>query len=193
VSTNNNSVLGSKIQLALWATYSSLLWVLKAAMCTFYYRLTKDLEGYRTRVTIGFALIITSFVVVQMNLLLSCRPFNHWWQIYPDPGTYCHAAISPGLIWTCLSFNLITDLYLIMIPMPMLWKAAMPWPQKAGLITLFSCGLFVTMAAILRVVHLVAVSVLNHQPHRIYLTLLRIPSTVHRSLPLGQFARPLSR
>ncbi|KAM0200698.1 hypothetical protein ACHAPA_008703 [Fusarium lateritium] len=43
-----------------------------------------------------------------------------------------------------------------MIPMPMLWKAAMPWPQKAGLITLFSCGLFVTMAAILRVVHLVA-------------------------------------
>ncbi|KAH7262593.1 hypothetical protein BKA59DRAFT_519488 [Fusarium tricinctum] len=149
-------VLGSKIQLALWAAYSSLLWVLKAAMCTFYYRLTKDLQGYRTRVTIGFALIITSFVVVQMNLLLSCRPFNNWWQIYPDPGTHCHAAISPGLIWTCLSFNLITDLYLIMIPMPMLWKAAMPWPQKVGLITLFSCGLFVTMAAILRVVHLVA-------------------------------------
>ncbi|KAF5000723.1 hypothetical protein FGRMN_1564 [Fusarium graminum] len=149
-------VLGSKIQIGLWTTYSSLLWILKAAMCTFYYRLTKDLEGYRIRVMIGFAIIVTSFVVIQMNLLLSCRSFDHWWQIYPDPGTFCHAAISPGLIWTCLSFNLVTDLYLIMIPMPMLWKAAMPWPQKVGLITLFSCGLFVTMAAILRVVHLVA-------------------------------------
>ncbi|RBR17279.1 uncharacterized protein FIESC28_06515 [Fusarium coffeatum] len=149
-------VLGSKIQLALWATYSSLLWILKASMCTFYYRLTKDLEGYRFRVMIGFGLIISSFVIVQLNLLLSCRPFYHWWQISPDPGAFCHAAISPSLIWTGLSFNLITDFYLIMIPMPMLWKAAMPWPQKAGLITLFSCGLFVTMAAILRVVLLVS-------------------------------------
>ncbi|KAI1033046.1 hypothetical protein LB504_006466 [Fusarium proliferatum] len=149
-------IIGSKIQIALWATYSSLLWILKAAMCTFYYRLTKDLQGHRVRVIIGFGFILSSFVVVQMNLLLSCRPFDHWWQIFPDPGAFCHAAISPALIWTCLALNLATDFYLIMIPMPMLWKAAMPWPQKVGLIALFSCGLFVTMAAILRVVLLVS-------------------------------------
>src|SRR6478735_2876937 len=115
---NTYSIIGSKIQIALWATYSSLLWILKAAMCTFYYRLTKDLQGHRIRVIIGFGLIISSFVVVQMNLLLSCRPFDHWWQIFPDPGAFCHAAISPALIWTCLAFNLATDFYLIMIPMP---------------------------------------------------------------------------
>ncbi|KAM0428302.1 hypothetical protein ACHAPT_007203 [Fusarium lateritium] len=149
-------ILGSKIQLAGWSTYSFLLWILKGAMCTFYYRLTKDLEGYRTRILIGFAFIISSFVVVQLNLILSCRPFYRWWQIYPDPGVYCHPAISPGLVWTYLSFNVATDLYLIMIPMPMLWKAAMPWLQKFWLITLFSCGLFVTMAAILRVALLVS-------------------------------------
>ncbi|KAI8668268.1 hypothetical protein NCS55_00851900 [Fusarium keratoplasticum] len=149
-------VLGSKIQLAGWSTYSFLLWILKGAMCTFYYRLTKDLEGYRTRILVGFALIIGSFVVVQLNLILSCHPFYRWWQIYPDPGVYCHPAISPNLVWTYLSFNVATDLYLIMIPMPMLWKAAMPWFQKVWLIALFSCGLFVTMAAILRVVLLVS-------------------------------------
>lgn len=156
--TDLNSVLGSKIQLAGWSTYSFLLWILKGAMCTFYYRLTKDLEGYRTRILVGFALIIGSFVVVQLNLLLSCHPFYRWWQIYPDPGIYCHPAISPNLVWTYLSFNVATDMYLIMIPMPMLWKAAMPWFQKVWLIALFSCGLFVTMAAILRVVLLVSVS-----------------------------------
>ncbi|KAM5353851.1 hypothetical protein ACJ41O_000501 [Fusarium nematophilum] len=145
-----------RIQLAGWSTYSFLLWVLKAAMCTFYYRLTKDLEGYRTRIITGFALIISSWAVVQLNLFLSCRPFHHWWQIYPDPGAYCHPAISPALIWTYLAFNIATDLYLIMIPMPMLWKAAMPWFQKCWLIALFSCGLFVTVAAILRVVLLVS-------------------------------------
>ncbi|EYB30844.1 hypothetical protein SNK05_002973 [Fusarium graminearum] len=175
-------VLGSKIQLALWATYSSLLWILKASMCTFYYRLTKDLEGYRTRVMVGFGLIITSFVVVQMNLLLSCSPFTQWWQIFPDPGAFCHAAISPSLIWTGLSFNLITDFYLIMIPMPMLWKAAMPWPQKAGLITLFSCGLFVTMAAVLRVVLLVSVSIPQPNP------LLQFPNSTKDPLNGPQLA-----
>lgn len=127
-------------------------------MCTFYYRLTKDLEGYQTRILVGFALIIGSFVVVQLNLILSCHPFYRWWQIYPDPGVYCHPAISPNLVWTYLSFNVATDLYLIMIPIPMLWKAAMPWFQKVWLIALFSCGLFVTMAAILRVVLLVSAS-----------------------------------
>ena len=158
-------------------------------MCTFYYRLTKDLEGYRFRVMIGFGLIISSFVIVQMNLLLSCRPFYHWWQISPDPGAFCHAAISPSLIWTGLSFNLITDFYLIMIPMPMLWKAAMPWPQKAGLITLFSCGLFVTMAAILRVVLLVSVIEFHPILHYICLTTRRILSMALNLPPPGLFAR----
>ncbi|KAH6893476.1 hypothetical protein B0T10DRAFT_527843 [Thelonectria olida] len=146
-------VLGCKIQLAGWSTYSFLLWVLKACMCTFYYRLTKDLEGYRRKIYVGFGLIIASWVAVQLNILLSCRPnFTMWWQINPDPGPYCQPAISPAIVWTGLALNVATDLYLIMIPMPMLWKAAMPLMQKCWLIALFSCGLFVTMAAILRVV-----------------------------------------
>lgn len=150
-------VLGSQIQLAGWSTYSTLLWILKAAMCTFYYRLTKDLEGYRTRIYIGFGLIISTWVAVELNLLMSCMPLHKMWQIYPDPGKFCYPAISPAIVWTYLAFNVATDIYLIMIPMPMLWKAAMPPLQKFWLIALFSCGLFVTVAAVLRAVLLVLV------------------------------------
>ena len=38
------------------------------------------------------------------------------------------------------------------IPIPMLWRASLPRAKKAGLILLFSGGLFVTMAGILRCV-----------------------------------------
>lgn len=152
-------VLGAKIQLAGWSIYSLLLWILKGAMCTFYYRLTKDLEGYRKKVIFGFGLIIASYVVVQLNLFLSCRSFERWWQINPDPGQYCYPAISPALIWTYLAFNVLTDIYLIMIPMPMLWKAAMPMVKKLWLIALFGCGLFITMAGVLRAIFLVSVSI----------------------------------
>jgi hypothetical protein len=33
-------VIGSKIQLAGWSTYSTLLWTLKASLLVFYIRLT---------------------------------------------------------------------------------------------------------------------------------------------------------
>ena len=37
---DDHSVNGSKTQVAGWSTYTLLLWVIKAAMCTFYLRLT---------------------------------------------------------------------------------------------------------------------------------------------------------
>lgn len=149
-------VLGSKIQLAGWSCYSTLLWCLKGAMCTFYYRLTRDFEGYRPRLYFGFAFIGITWLIVVLNLFLSCRPFHHMWQIFPDPGKYCYPAISPALVWVYLSFNVATDLYLIAIPMPMLFRASMPRWKRAWLVGLFSLGLFVVMAAILRVVLLVS-------------------------------------
>ena len=125
-------------------------------MCTFFFRLTREIKGYQSRIYFGFGFIIFSWLVVELNLLLSCRPFSHMWQINPNPGPFCMPATSPALIWTYLSFNVATDLYLIAIPMPMLWKAAMPLAQRLSLMALFSCGLFVTACAILRVVLLVS-------------------------------------
>jgi hypothetical protein len=71
---------------------------------------------------------------------------------------YCYPAISPAIVWTFFALNVSTDLYLISIPMPMLFKAAMPRRKMAALIALFGCGLFVVMAATLRVALLVTVS-----------------------------------
>jgi rhodopsin domain-containing protein len=49
-----------------------------------------------------------------------------------------------------LSLNLSTDLYLILIPMPVLWKARLPLSKKLGLTVLFSGALFVMTAGALR-------------------------------------------
>lgn len=154
---NLSRILGSKIQLCCWVSYSSLLWALKGAMCTFYYRLTKHLKGYRQYIYFGFVLIGVSWLLTMLNLLLSCRPFHHMWQIYPNPGIYCQPSISPALVWTYLGFDVASYLYLIAIPIPMLYKGAMPILHRIWFVALLSCGLFVTMAAILRVVLLVSV------------------------------------
>lgn len=66
--------------------------------------------------------------------------------------------MSPALIWTFLAMNVSTDLYLISIPMPLLFTANVTWRKRLALVSVFCCGLFVTAAAILRVILIVSVS-----------------------------------
>lgn len=78
---------GSKTQVAGWSTYTFLLWVVKAAMCTFYLRLTEGLKHMKMRIYVGFALIVGSYIVVICSILFGCWPLEKNWQIYPDPGS----------------------------------------------------------------------------------------------------------
>ncbi|RYO91997.1 hypothetical protein DL764_008200 [Monosporascus ibericus] len=58
-------VIGSKIQLCGWASYSVLLWSLKASLLMFYLRLTAGLgRSYLIRIYIGFGFVALTFVTV---------------------------------------------------------------------------------------------------------------------------------
>lgn len=145
-------VNGSKTQVAGWSTYVTLLWVIKLAMCAFYLRLTEGLE-FKKKIHAGFVLIVTTWIAVICSILFGCGlPFYKNWQIYPDPGQNCYPAVSKIDIFVTVVLNVITDLYLLTIPIPLLWKASLRAGKKIGLIFLFSGGIFVTLAGILRCV-----------------------------------------
>ncbi|KAI9151457.1 hypothetical protein HJFPF1_08659 [Paramyrothecium foliicola] len=125
-------IIGSIIQLCGWSTYSTLLWSLKAAWLTFYIRLTDGLgRNYRKRIHIGY------------------------WQIYPNPGNMCHPATANNIVWIGYAMNVTTDLYLLSIPLPLLWTSQLHKWKKVGLICLFSGGLFVIICGTLRSVLIV--------------------------------------
>ncbi|KAK4150035.1 hypothetical protein C8A00DRAFT_37367 [Chaetomidium leptoderma] len=148
-------VNGSKTQVAGWSTYTFLLWVIKAAMCTFFLRLTDGL-GFHKRIYAGFVLIVVTWIAVLLSILFGCYPFEKNWQIYPDPGIFCQPAISEIDIFVTVVLNVLTDIYLMSIPIPMLWTSSLKPLKKAGLILLFSGGIFVTTAAILRCALIIA-------------------------------------
>ncbi|KAF5970074.1 integral membrane protein PTH11 [Fusarium bulbicola] len=141
---------GSKIQIAGWTTYATVLWVIKSALCAFYFRLTAGLTGYKTRIYIGFGFIASTYIAIVCCILFSCQPFNRFWQIYPDPGNFCHPALSKLYIFIIVSLNILTDIYLLAIPIPMLWGARIPKVKKYGLLVLFSGAVFVMVAGLLR-------------------------------------------
>ncbi|KAI2715131.1 hypothetical protein CBS147332_4785 [Penicillium roqueforti] len=143
---------GSKVQVAGWSLYTLLLWLLKTCMAIFYSRLTAGLVNMRIRIHIAYVLIAITYIATVCSILFGCHPMDKNWQIYPNPGNYCQPAVSKIDIYVTVVLNVATDLYLISIPAPMLVKARLEWREKLELLVLFSGGLFVMMAGILRCV-----------------------------------------
>lgn len=131
---------------------------LKACMCTFYLRLTEGLEGFSTKIYIGFGLVLSTWFAVLFGILFGCGlPFEKNWQIYPQPSNYCQPAISRIDIFMTVVLNVLTDFYLMSIPLPLLWKARVSGFKRVAMVFCFSGGLFVTTAGILRCVLIVTV------------------------------------
>ncbi|RMY63172.1 hypothetical protein D0865_00005 [Hortaea werneckii] len=150
--------LGSKIQLAGWATYGTVLWALKGSLLAYYTRLTANLgRDYEIRIYIGCGWVIISYIIIIFNLFLGCRPLHRYWQINPDPGSkyVCHPAVSSQIVWVYFALNVATDTYLLSIPLPLLWKAKLRPLRKCALMVLFGGGFFVITCATLRCVLIV--------------------------------------
>ncbi|RAL11864.1 uncharacterized protein BO97DRAFT_478264 [Aspergillus homomorphus CBS 101889] len=146
---------GSKTQVLGWSLYTTLLWLLKTCMAVFYSRLTAGLYNMTLRIRIAYAAIALTYLAVILSILLGCRPLHRNWQINPDPGNYCQPAVSHIDVYVTVTLNVATDVYLISIPFPILFKARLPWREKLELVVLFSGGLFVMAAGILRCVLIV--------------------------------------
>ncbi|CAH0053856.1 unnamed protein product [Clonostachys solani] len=149
-------VIGSIIQLCGWNSYSVILWAFKASWLVFYIRLTDGIgKSYLHRIYVGFGLVVGSWLIVVVNIFLGCRPFHRYWQINPDPGNVCQPAVSNQIVWVCYAFNVTTDMYLLSIPLPMLWSSRLQTWKKLGLLFLFSGGIFVMVCGTLRAVIIV--------------------------------------
>jgi hypothetical protein len=91
--------------------------------------------------------------------------------------------------------NVVTDMYLMSIPMPMLWKASLETRKKLSLIVIFGGGVFVMMAGILRCALIIQVSSDIMIPHARVIVIksltqsLRIPSTAPKQLAAGRAVR----
>ncbi|KAL2105309.1 hypothetical protein VUR80DRAFT_8594 [Thermomyces stellatus] len=143
---------GSKIQVIGWNFYAAILWLLKFCVATFYRRLTAGLDNLKIRVTIAYVLLSITYLAVVLTLCLSCQPTHHFWQIYPDPGPLCKPTNSPAYVMVVVIPNILTDIYLLSIPLPLLWRVNISLRRRLTLMVLFSGATFIMMAGIIRAV-----------------------------------------
>ncbi|KAH8883761.1 hypothetical protein GQ53DRAFT_882264 [Thozetella sp. PMI_491] len=148
----SHRVTGSKIQVAGWSLYAFILWSMKLSLVVFYARLTSRLAHPRLLIQISLVLLGVTYVAVALSLLLGCQPMSKYWQVYPDPGNLCQPAISKLNVFVVVIPNVVTDLFLLSIPLPLLWKVNISLRKKIHLMCLFSGAVFVVMAGTIRAV-----------------------------------------
>ncbi|KAF3095745.1 hypothetical protein TWF569_003462 [Orbilia oligospora] len=147
----NLRITGVKIQLIGWSLYTLLLWLLKGCLLIFYSRLTDGLGQQTIKIRVGAVMLITTYIAVILSIHLGCHPYHQNFQINPEPPNACQPAISKIDCYVTVVLNVLTDMYLMYIPLPLLWKAQIPLKRKFLLIAMFSGGCFIITAGILRV------------------------------------------
>ncbi|KAA6410525.1 MAG: integral membrane [Lasallia pustulata] len=181
--------IGSRLVLASRIMYAAFLWVAKFTVSEFLKRLTEQV--WRRSYQIGLQFIrwflVLTFIGVVIATLSECHPFTHYWQVVPDPGPQCRQGYAQLI--TMGASDVITDLLLIVFPIPIIIRSAMPMKRKISLVLLFSLSAILIGITVYRVT--ATVSRHSNQQFRSLLASLEIlaAAAVSNALVLGSFVR----
>ncbi|KAJ5767312.1 uncharacterized protein N7511_004928 [Penicillium nucicola] len=184
-----NRELGSKLVLAARIFYAIFIWTAKVTVCEFLKRVTGLVWRRSVALFLRFInfFLISTLVAVVIATLAECQPFDHYWQVVPDPGPTCRTGyVNLITMGTC---DVITDLLLIAFPVPIIMLAQMPLKRKLALIILFCLSLFLVAITCYRVP-----SVIGHKGSQQYRSLLAsleilAATAVSNAVVIGSFVR----
>ncbi|PSN58951.1 hypothetical protein BS50DRAFT_444984, partial [Corynespora cassiicola Philippines] len=121
----------------------------RLSLFSLYYRLSRGISSrsYRWFLHANVAGTV-AFVVCFTTLTVSiCIPVSNYWKITSDPDT----CVNEGLaVVAAGSVNTFSDFLCTIIPIPLVGKLSLPLKQRVALVLLFSLGLIVTGAGIVR-------------------------------------------
>lgn len=97
--------------------------------------------------------IILYGISFALAVVLRCNPINSYWASDPNHRAGCFEENGPLIISSAI--NIFTDIWLVVLPIPILWKLHLPSRQRVILIILMSLGILVCVAGIVRIYYLI--------------------------------------
>jgi hypothetical protein len=70
----------------------------------------------------------------------------------------CQAAVALPIVWVTFASSLVTDIYLIMVPIPMLWGTSLRLAKKVAATFVLGSGVFVLVCSLLKTIFVIVVS-----------------------------------
>ncbi|KAJ5624536.1 hypothetical protein N7510_000845 [Penicillium lagena] len=137
-----------KYLLVVSTYYYSMVALPKLTVLALYGRLW-TVNPYRTIILILAAIVILTAVVTGVMCLNLCHPFEYNWD-QSIPGGHC---INKQAFFTFASLpNILTDLVMIALPLPVVWKLHTSTKVKVGLMLTFMTGTLGLVTSIMRFV-----------------------------------------
>lgn len=108
----------------------------KFSMLLFYYRMSK-LRWLRI-LSMCIAVIVVGYSISTVfALIFPCKPIAKAWDVTIVEGS----CINRGAVYIVQAVtNIVTDVLILLLPVPMVWKLQMPFIQKIGLGFIFIVG-----------------------------------------------------
>ncbi|KAI0974193.1 fucose permease [Xylaria arbuscula] len=132
--------------------YNPALMAFKTSVLVFYLRLSKNTQKV-LRLASWAVLIIVNLAGIVLTLLniLQCRPVEAAFNLTDPPGQ-CIPLLTEFIC--SAPVNIVTDLAILALPLPVLTGMRLPQRQKIILIMTFALGIFVTVVDVVRIYYL---------------------------------------
>ncbi|KAI0813556.1 hypothetical protein GGR55DRAFT_537468 [Xylaria sp. FL0064] len=138
-------VLGSKLVLVVEQMQIATTWLVKACLLIMYSRLTfSNVQRLFVKLVAGY--VVFGFILMEILYFgVWCRPFSQYWAV-PPRSIQCSAATNHLI--TNAVLNVSSDLFIIIIPLPVFLQINIARKKKIILCGVFALGLFTIGAAI---------------------------------------------
>lgn len=97
--------------------------------------------------------LLASFIGVVISDITECRPPYKYWQVVPDPGPQCRQGYAQLI--TMGVFNVITDILLILFPIPIIILSQISFKRKFQLTCLFALSVIPIFTTCIRIPNII--------------------------------------
>ena len=181
--------IGSKLVLASRISYAAFIWTAKLTVLEFLKRIVGGhwRKSYETCLQLIRYFLLATFGAVIVATLAECQPFDHYWQVIPDPGPQCRGGLAQ--LMTMGICDIISDVLLVVFPIPIVMMSTMTMKRKISLVLLFALSLALVAVTAYRIPSTIKRD--GAQQYRSLLASLEILAAagVSNSIVIGSFIR----
>ncbi len=126
--------------------YTSSLALVKLSIIAAYHRIFPTIILRRVLYVLA-AFIIAVWIVNIFTTIFQCNPISGAWNF--DIAPKCISVMK--VYYFSTAFSILTDVLLVVVPLPLFWKLKLPVREKWIITVLFGLGLFASVASIMRI------------------------------------------
>lgn len=156
---DENIVPMKKVAYIVSILYNPALMATKSSILLFYLHFSHGQRTFRNAVRITIGVVNAGGLALTLLNTFQCRPVSAAWRITPPETATCTNIVT--LYLSSAPLNIITDIAVLLLPMPLLTAMHLPLQQKIVLLVIFGMGIFVAITDVIRIVFLQSAAVEN--------------------------------